>query len=464
MTTTRIESDTLGEVAVPADRYWGAQTARSLAHFRIGEDRFPRAFIGAFGLLKRVAAEANRDLGELDSDKACWVIQAAREVEDGTLDEQFPLRVWQTGSGTQTHMNVNEVIGNRAIELAGGQLGSKEPIHPNDHVNRGQSSNDAFSTVMHLAAAQEVAGRLLPALGALRTTLEQKAEAFHEIVKVGRTHLQDAAPLRLGSEVGAWASQLGHAEGRISSRLDDVFELALGGTAVGTGLNTHPKFAERAVARIAELTGLPFRPAQDKFEAMSSHDALVSLHSGLKELAVGLNKIASDVRWLASGPRCGIGELVIPKNEPGSSIMPGKVNPTQAEALTMVCAQVMGNDVAVSLAGASGNFQLNVSKPLIIHNLLWSIALLADAMDSFRVHCASGLEPNRPVIEQHLEQNLMLVTALAPHIGYDRAAEIAEQALARGWSLKKAALESGYVGEGDFDAWTDPKTMVGPGR
>jgi fumarate hydratase, class II len=462
MTNMRIETDSMGAIEVPADRYWGAQTARSLHHFSIGHERFPRSLIAALGLVKRAAALTNAELGGLEPRVAELIVKAALEVEEGRLDEHFPLFVWQTGSGTQTNMNVNEVIANRAIELAGGQLGSKVPVHPNDHVNRSQSSNDAFPTAMHIAAAREVSQRLLPEIDALEGVLSQKSSEFFDIIKVGRTHLQDATPLRLGQEVGAWASQLRHAKVRIQQTLDEVFELALGGTAVGTGLNTHPRYAQLVCAQIATLSGLPFRPALDKFEALASHDALVALHATFKTLAVALYKIANDIRFLASGPRSGLGELRIPENEPGSSIMPGKVNPTQCEALTMVCAQVVGHDVAVTWGGANGNFQLNVYKPLIIHNVLSSIELLTDSMGSFRRFCAQGLEPRRERIAELLEQSLMLVTALAPHIGYDKAAKIAKLAHERGWTLREAALSLGLVSESDFDLWVDPNKMLGP--
>ena len=452
----------MGELAVPADRYWGAQTARSIEHFAIGEDRFPRPLIAALGLIKRAAALANAELGELSTDRADLIAQAAAEVESGRLDAHFPLVVWQTGSGTQTNMNVNEVIANRAIELFGGRLGSKSPVHPNDHVNRGQSSNDVFPSAMHIAAAREVTSHLLPELDALSESLQAKALAFADVVKVGRTHLQDATPLTLGQEMGAWVSQLQKARAGIHAALGEVYALALGATAVGTGLNAHPRFGSVVCQRIAQLTGLPFHPAADKFSALAGHDALVALHASFKRLAVTLNKIANDVRWLASGPRCGIGELRIPENEPGSSIMPGKVNPTQCEALTMVCGQVVGNDVAVTWGGANGNFQLNVYKPLIAHNVLWSLRLLADSMASFRRHCADGLLPERERIAHNLEQSLMLVTALTPHIGYDRAAQIAKHAHGSRTTLKAAASDLGYVTPDDFDAWVRPEEMVGP--
>lgn len=459
---TRVETDTIGPIEVPADRYWGAQTQRSLAHFRIGGDRFPREMIRAFGILKKACALVNRDLGLLPEEKARAIVQAADEVIAGTLDDHFPLVVWQTGSGTQTNMNVNEVIGNRAIELLGGQLGSKKPVHPNDDVNKSQSSNDAFPTAMHIAAVEQMRGRLFPAVRRLRDALEEKARAFADIVKIGRTHLQDAVPLTLGQEISGWASQLDHALRHLEEAMPHLYELAIGGTAVGTGLNAHPEFAERAAKKIAELTGHPFVSAENKFEALAAHDALVAAHGALKTLAVGLTKIANDVRWLASGPRCGIGEITIPENEPGSSIMPGKVNPTQSEALTMVCAQVLGNDVAVNVGGASGNFELNVFKPLIIHNVLHSVRLLADACESFEEHCARGIEPDRERIRQHLERSLMLVTGLAPRLGYDRAAEIAKKAHREGLTLKEAAVALGYLTAEEFDREVRPERMVFP--
>ena len=461
---TRIEKDTMGEIAVRADRYWGAQTERSLHHFSIGTEHFSRPVIRALGILKKAAAQTNADLGLLPAEQADLIVRAADEVIEGKLDDHFPLFVWQTGSGTQTNMNANEVISNRAIELAGGTMGSKKPVHPNDHVNRGQSSNDTFPTAMHIAAAEQTIHQLLPALHQLRHTLADKAEAFRDIVKVGRTHLQDATPLTLGQEVGGWVAQLDLAMRAIETTLPPVYELALGGTAVGTGLNTHPEFAERSASHIAALTGLPFRTAPNKFAALAGHEALVALHGAIRTLATALMKIANDVRWLASGPRSGLGEIVIPENEPGSSIMPGKVNPTQSEALTMVCAQVMGNDVAVGIGGASGNFELNVFKPLIIHNVLQSLRLLADAMTNFDRFCASGIEPNRRRIDDNLRQSLMLVTALNPHIGYDNAAKIAKKAHHDGTTLKEAALALGLVTAEQFDVWVDAKKMTEPGE
>jgi fumarate hydratase class II len=459
---TRTETDTMGAVEVPADRYWGAQTQRSLEQFRIGGERFPRELIRAFGLLKKACALVNRQLGLLPEDLAGAVVKAADEVIAGSLDDHFPLVVWQTGSGTQTNMNANEVIANRAIELLGGRLGSKKPVHPNDHVNRSQSSNDTFPTAMHVAVVERIRGRLLPAVRGLRDTLDAKARAFADVVKIGRTHLQDAVPLTLGQEVSGWVSQLDHARAGVEAALPRLHELAIGGTAVGTGLNAPPGFGERVAAMLAELTGHPFVSAPNKFEALASHDALVAAHGALRTLAVALTKVANDVRWLASGPRSGLGELRIPENEPGSSIMPGKVNPTQSEALTMVCVQVFGNDVAVTAGGAAGNFELNVFKPVIVHNVLQSIRLLADASESFERHCARGIEPDRERIRAHLDRSLMLVTALAPVIGYDRAAEIAKKAHREGTTLREAALALGHVTGEEFDRHVRPEGMVGP--
>jgi fumarate hydratase class II len=460
---TRTETDTMGAVEVPADRYWGAQTQRSLEHFRIGTERMPRELIRAFGLLKKACALVNRDLGLLSPEKADAIVRAADEVIAGTLDDHFPLVVWQTGSGTQTNMNVNEVIANRAIELLGGRLGSKKPVHPNDDVNRSQSSNDTFPTAMHVAAVDQLRGHLLPAVRALRDALEAKAHAFAGVVKIGRTHLQDAVPLTLGQEVSGWVSQLDHSTGHVEAAMPHLHELAIGGTAVGTGLNAPAGFGEAVAKRLAELTGHPFVSAHNKFEALAAHDALVAAHGALRTLAVSLTKIANDVRWLASGPRSGLGELTIPENEPGSSIMPGKVNPTQAEALTMVCAQVFGNDVAVTVGGASGHFELNVYKPLIIHGVLQSIRLLGDACRSFEEHCARGIEANRERIREHLERSLMLVTALAPHLGYDRAAEIAKKAHREGLSLRDAAVALGHLTAEEFDRHVKPEGMTRPG-
>jgi len=458
----RIERDTMGEMQVPSDRYYGAQTARSLHNFKIGGDRFPREMIRALGILKKAAAMANRELRLLTHEKADLIETAAQEVIDGKLDDHFPLVVWQTGSGTQTNMNANEVISNRAIEMAGGEMGSKNPVHPNDDVNKAQSSNDTFPTAMHIAAAEQLVLHLIPRAEGLRDVLRRKAEAYMDVVKIGRTHLMDATPLTLGQEISGWVQQLDNDLARLRSALDGLYDLALGGTAVGTGLNTHPDFAELGAARIADITGLPFRSAPNKFEALAAHDAIVFASGALKTLACSLMKIANDVRWLASGPRSGIGEIMIPENEPGSSIMPGKVNPTQSEAMTMVCAQVIGNDVAVSVGGMSGNFELNVFKPLMIFNLLNSIRLLGDACESFNAHCAVGIEPNREGIRRHVENSLMLVTALNPHIGYDNAAAIAKKAHKEGKTLRLAALELGLLTSEQFDDWVRPEDMITP--
>jgi fumarate hydratase class II len=458
----RIEHDTFGEIRVPADRYYGAQTARSLIHFAIGGERMPLEVVRAMGIVKKAAALANGRLGLLSEDKVDLIVRSADEVIAGRLDDHFPLVIWQTGSGTQTNMNVNEVIANRAIELAGGVLGSKKPIHPNDDVNKAQSSNDTFPTAMHVAvgiAWQEV---LLPALRILRDRLAAKSEAFANVIKIGRTHLMDATPLTLGQEISGWVAQLDTGIERVEAARPRLHELALGGTAVGTGLNTHPRFPELAIAEIATLTGLPFVPARNKFEALAAHDALVEAHGVLKTIACSLMKIGNDVRWLASGPRCGIGEITIPENEPGSSIMPGKVNPTQSEALTMVCAQVLGNDVAVNVGGASGNFELNVFKPLIVHNVLRSTRLLADAMTGFEEHCARGIEPNARRIEQLVRESLMLVTALNPHLGYDKAAKIAKKAHAEGLTLEQSGIALGYLTAEQFQQWVRPEAMLGP--
>jgi len=462
-TTTRVERDTFGPIEVPADRLWGAQTQRSLEHFRISTEKMPAALIRALLMVKRSAARVNIALGFLDKTKAEAIIAAAEEALAGKHAEEFPLAIWQTGSGTQTNMNVNEVLANRASEILGGPRGEGRLIHPNDDVNRGQSSNDVFPTAMNVAAAETVSRDLLPALKALQATLAAKAAAFADIIKIGRTHLQDATPLSLGQEFSGYAAQLGYAQGHIEAALPHVLELAQGGTAVGTGLNTHPEFGARVAADIAAYAGLPFVSAPNKFEAMAAVDALVSLHGALKTLAAALIKIANDVRWLASGPRSGLGEITIPENEPGSSIMPGKVNPTQCEALTMLGAQVLGNDVAIGIGGASGTFELNVFRPLIIHNVLQSVRLLADGMKSFDLHCARGIEPNRKRIEELLQRSLMLVTALNPHIGYDKSAAIAKKAHREGTTLKEAALALGYVTEKDFDAWVRPEKMIGPG-
>ena len=463
MSQVRIETDSMGQVEVAADKYWGAQTQRSLQNFKIGGQRFGRPVIRAFGIVKKAAALANKDLGKLDATKCDLIVRAADEVISGKLDAQFPLVVWQTGSGTQSNMNANEVISNRAIELAGGTMGSKKPIHPNDDVNRSQSSNDVFPTVMHVAAALEFKERLLPAVAVLRGAIDEKAATFKDIVKVGRTHLMDATPLTLGQEFSGWAAQLAFCEAGLAHALDGLYDLALGGTAVGTGLNTHPKWAEIVAGRIAGLAGLPFRTAPNKFAALAGHEALVAASGAMRTLAAAAFKIANDVRLLGSGPRCGIGELHLPENEPGSSIMPGKVNPTQAEAMTMVCVHVMGNDTAVGFAGASGHFELNVFKPVIIHNVLESCGLLADACHSFRDNCVIGIEPNRDVIARHVENTLMLVTALNEVIGYDNAAKVAKLAHHKNITLRQAVAELGLLKAEDFDKYVRPEKMVSPG-
>jgi fumarate hydratase class II len=451
----------MGGIEVPTDRYWGAQTQRSLENFPIGNQRFTRVVIWALGTVKKACAQVNHDLGVLDSQAADAIVAAADEVIAGKLDDHFPLVVFQTGSGTQTNMNANEVIANRAIEILGGQLGSKQPVHPNDHVNLGQSSNDVFPTVMHVAAVERIHARLVPRVERLRATLETKAESFRDIVKIGRTHLMDATPLTLGDELSGWVAQLDHALKALHNSLSPLYELAIGGTAVGTGLNTHPEFGDRVAAKIAELTGRPFVSAPNKFAALAGHEAAVIASGACKTLAVALMKIANDTRWLASGPRCGIGELTIPANEPGSSIMPGKVNPTQAEALTMVCCQVLGNDATVGFAASQGNFELNVFKPVILANLLTSVRLLADACESFNKRCAAGIEPDRARIAENLERSLMLVTALAPTIGYDQAAKVAKKAHSEGKSLREAALELGVMDAEALDATLGPETMLG---
>jgi len=460
----RIETDSMGEIQVPGEMYYGAQTARSLIHFNIGGDRFPREIIRALGILKKAAALANQELGSLPAEKAKLIVQAAEEVIEGKLDAHFPLCVWQTGSGTQTNMNANEVISNRAIELAGGKMGSKKPIHPNDDVNKAQSSNDTFPTAMHIAAAEQVTKRLLPAIEGLRKTLAAKSKAFDNIIKIGRTHLMDAVPLTLGQEFSGYAAQLESCAARVRATLEGLYDLALGGTAVGTGLNTHPQFSDKACARIAQMTGLPFRSAPNKFEALAAHDALVFAHGAVKTLAAALTKIANDVRWLASGPRSGIGELRIPENEPGSSIMPGKVNPTQCEAMTMVCAQVMGNHVTVTIAGSNGHFELNVFKPVLIYNLLQSAKLLGDACDSFTENCVTGIEADEERIADLMHSSLMLVTALNPHIGYDNAAKVAKKAYAENITLKEAAVALDLLTAKQFDEWVKPEAMIGPRR
>ncbi len=460
----RIEKDSMGEIKVAADRYWGAQTQRSLEHFQAGagRDTMPREMIRAFGILKKAAAMANVELKILEEAKADLIVQAADEVISGKLDAHFPLVVWQTGSGTQSNMNVNEVISNRAIEISGGQMGSKKPVHPNDDVNKAQSSNDTFPTAMHIAAV-DCLSTLVKAVTELRNTLDQKAQRYRGIVKIGRTHLMDAVPLTLGQEISGWVQMLDNDLRRVGLVLPHIYELALGGTAVGTGLNTHPEFAAKAAGKIAALTNQPFVSAPNKFEALAGHDALVFAHGALKTLACSLMKIANDVRWLASGPRAGLAEIRIPENEPGSSIMPGKVNPTQSEALTMICAQVLGNDVAINIGGASGNFELNVFKPLIIHNFIGSARLLAKGVEGFTHHCAQGIEPDQQRIEELMRKSLMLVTALNPHIGYDNAAKIAKKAHTEGTTLKEAAVASGLVKPEDFDKWIKPEEMVKPG-
>ena len=458
---TRIEHDTMGEIDVPADRYWGAQTARSLANFKIGGETIPAEMIRALGIVKKAAAQTNADLGELPSEITDLIVRASSEVVEGELDDHFPLVVWQTGSGTQTNMNANEVIANRAIELAGGVLGSKEPVHPNDHVNRGQSSNDVFPTAMQIAAASAIHDRLRPALDHLRDVLTLKSDAFRELVKIGRTHLMDAVPMTVGQEFGAWATQVGADIRRLDAAVGDLMPTPIGGTAVGTGLNAHPEFGTRTAAAVAAITGLPFTAIDDRFSAIAAHDALVAASGALRTTAVSLMKIANDIRLLGSGPRAGLGELRLPANEPGSSIMPGKVNPTQAEALTMVAAQVMGNDVTVGIAGAGGHLQLNAFKPVIIYNLLQSVRLLADASRSFADRCVAGIEPDARVIGDHVESSLMLATALNPHLGYENAARVAKKAHAEGITLRQAVTELGLASGKDFDAWVRPAEMAG---
>jgi fumarate hydratase class II len=465
-TKTRVESDSMGKIDVPADKYYGAQSARSLIHFDIGDgtwprDIMPKQVIKAMATLKKAAALVNHDLGKLDKEKTDLIVKAADEVIEGKLDAHFPLRVWQTGSGTQTNMNVNEVISNRAIELAGGEMGSKKPVHPNDHVNMSQSSNDTFPTAMHMAAAEAMVG-MLPAVEKLRDALDAKAKQWNHIVKVGRTHLQDATPLTLGQEFSGYVTQLDRAMVAVKESLHHLYDLAIGGTAVGTGLNAHPEFGQRTAAKIAELTGLPFRSHPNKFTALASHDDFVFASGALKMLGAALMKIANDIRWLASGPRAGIGELTLPENEPGSSIMPGKVNPTQSEAMTMVVAQVFGNDLAISFGASQGNFELNVFNPVMIYNFLHSTTLLRDACTMFREHAVEGLEANEEIIKGYLDQSLMVVTALAPHIGYDKAAEIAKHAHHKKSTLKEAALELGHVTAEQYDKVVVPKEMTYP--
>ena len=459
--TTRVETDSMGPIEVPADKYYGAQTMRSRMNFRIGSEQMPIEIVHAFGILKKAAALTNRELDNLEKDVCDLIVRAADEVIDGKLDDHFPLVVWQTGSGTQSNMNVNEVISNRAIQLAGGKMGSKKPVHPNDHVNRSQSSNDTFPTAMHIAAVIAVE-EMLPKVQVLRDTLDGKAKAFANIVKIGRTHLQDATPLTLGQEISGWASQIDHALAAVEATMPQLRELALGGTAVGTGLNTHPQYADRVAEKIAALSGKEFVSAPNKFAALAAHDAFVGTSGGLKQLAVALMKIANDVRWLSSGPRSGIGEIRIPENEPGSSIMPGKVNPTQCEAMTMVCTQVMGNDVTIGIAGSQGNFELNVYKPVMAYNLLQSIRLLGDTCQSFNDNCAVGIEPNLETIDDKLRRSLMLVTALNPLIGYDNAAKVAKHAYKSNTTLREAVIELGLLTGEQFDEAINPEDMVGP--
>jgi fumarate hydratase class II len=458
----RIETDSMGEIKVPADKYYGAQTARSLYHFRIGGERMPRELIRAMGILKKASAIVNMDLGLLPKDKSDLIVKACDEVIEGKLDDHFPLVVWQTGSGTQTNMNANEVISNRAIEMAGGVMGSKKPVHPNDDVNKAQSSNDTFPTAMNIAAVEETHRRLIPMVTQLRDTLQKKSDEYKDIIKIGRTHLMDAVPLTLGQEFSGYAAQLTFGLERVKESEKRLYDLALGGTAVGTGLNTHPDFAVKTAVEIAKMTKLPFVTAPNKFEALATHDALVYYHGSLKTLACSLMKIANDFRWLGSGPRCGLAELALPENEPGSSIMPGKVNPTQCEAMTMVCAQVIGNDVSVNIGGASGNFELNVFKPVIIYNVLQSIRLLADACEMFNEHCAVGVEALTGNIKQLMERSLMLVTALNPHIGYDNAAKVAKKAHKENKTLKEAVVELGLLTAEDFDQKVRPEKMIAP--
>src|SRR5580765_7382548 len=457
----RIESDSMGEIEVPADKYWGAQTERSLLHFNIGDDKMPREMIRALGILKKAAALVNADLGKLPAAKLKLIEQACDEVIEGKLDQHFPLRVWQTGSGTQTNMNANEVISNRAIEIAGGVMGSKDPIHPNDDVNKSQSSNDTFPTAMYIAAAERVVA-LIPRVQELHDAIAAKAKEFAGVVKIGRTHLQDATPLTVDQEMGGWASLVERDIERLKAAMPGLLDLAIGGTAVGTGLNSHPEFGERAAKKIAELTGLPFKSHANKFAALSAHDELVFASGAIKTLAASLMKIANDVRWLASGPRCGLGEIVIPENEPGSSIMPGKVNPTQSEAMTMVAGQVFGNDLAIGFAGSQGNFELNVFKPVMIHNLLHSIRLIHDACHGFVEYCIAGMTIDREKIDSHLRHSLMLVTALNQHIGYDNAAKIAKNAHKKKMSLRESAIELGLLTGEQFDEWVKPEEMTHP--
>jgi fumarate hydratase class II len=463
MAKARVESDSMGKIDVPSDRYWGAQTQRSLQNFKIGGERFPREFIRAMGILKKCAAQANNELGLLDDKKLKAMNKAADEVIEGMLDDHFPLVVWQTGSGTQTNMNTNEVISNRAIEIMNGEMGSKKPVHPNDDVNKSQSSNDCFPTAMHIAASEQIEHKLLPALKTFRKSLKKKSDEFKKIIKVGRTHLQDAVPMTLGQEFSGYVAQLDNCIARVEMAQKGLYELAQGGTAVGTGLNTHPKFAEKVAEKIAKLTGLPFVSAPNKFEALASHDALVFASGALNSVACAFMKIANDIRWLASGPRCGLGEITIPENEPGSSIMPGKVNPTQSEAMTMVCVQVMGNDTAIKFAGSQGNFELNVFKPVIIYNFLQSVKLLADCAVNYVENCSDGIEAQEDKLKDYVDKSLMLVTALNPHIGYDKAAQIAKQAHKDGTTLKEAAMKLKILDGPAFDKIMRPEKMLGPG-
>ncbi len=460
--STRTETDSMGEIDVPANRYYGAQTARSLIHFDIGTETMPREIIRGMGILKKASAMVNAELGLLPKNIKDLICQAADEVIEGKLDEHFPLRVWQTGSGTQSNMNSNEVIANRAIEIAGGTIGSKDPVHPNDHVNKGQSSNDTFPTAMHIAAVERIRDALIPSISTLADSFRKKANEFQDIIKIGRTHLMDATPLTLGQEFSGYTTQLEYALDRINGCMPRMYQIALGGTAVGTGLNSHKDFAVKVARQIAELTGCPFVTAPNKFESLAAHDAIVETSGVLKTIACSLMKIANDIRWLGSGPRCGIGEIVLPANEPGSSIMPGKVNPTQSEAMTMVAAQVIGNDTAINVGGCSGNFELNVFKPVMIYNLLQSIRLLADSCRSFNDHCVVGIEPNKTQIEKHLKSSLMLVTALNPHIGYDNAAKVAKKAYQDNSTLKEAAAALNMLTPEEFDEKVRPENMIGP--
>jgi len=457
---TRTESDSMGEMEVEASRYWGAQTERSLHFFNIGKETFPKELIQALALVKKSAAIANAELGLLSQEKKEWIVTAANEVLDGKLLDHFPLSVWQTGSGTQTNMNTNEVIANRAIELAGGVLGSKSPIHPNDDVNMGQSSNDVFPTAMHISATIQIKKELIPALQLLWESLTEKSKEFQDILKIGRTHLQDATPITLGQEFSGYAEQIRYGILRLENSLPAIERLAIGGTAVGTGINTHPNFGQTVTEIVSRLTGILFTSAANKFEALASNDSIVEVSGALKTIATSLMKIANDIRWLSSGPRSGIGEISIPENEPGSSIMPGKVNPTQSEALTMICAQVMGNDVAIGIGGASGNFELNVYKPLLVYNLLQSIQLLTDGINSFTKHCIVGIQPNLEILSKHLKNSLMLVTALNPHIGYDKSAKIAKLAYHENLTLKEAGIQLGFLTSEEYDLWVDPKKMI----